>query len=86
MSHDNSAPADERREPHAGHLAESAIETGRNGIFVGEPDPTLNPLGVKGQTGIALCGVAPATADAVWHATARRMRDLPVRVEHRMEP
>lgn len=49
--------------------------------FVGEPDTAFNPMGVKGLAEVALCGVAPAIADAVWHATGRRVRDLPIRVE-----
>jgi xanthine dehydrogenase YagR molybdenum-binding subunit len=50
--------------------------------FVGEPDTIFNPMGAKGLAEVALCGVAPAIADAVWHATGRRLRDLPIRVEH----
>ncbi|OJW27419.1 MAG: hypothetical protein BGO51_21185 [Rhodospirillales bacterium 69-11] len=49
--------------------------------FVGEPDLVLDPLGAKGLAEVALCGVAPAIADAVWHATGRRFRDMPIRVE-----
>lgn len=49
--------------------------------FVGEPDTIFSPLGTKGVAEIALCGVAPAIADAVWHATGRRIHDLPIRVE-----
>jgi xanthine dehydrogenase YagR molybdenum-binding subunit len=49
--------------------------------FVGEPDTNFNPMGAKGLAEVALCGVAPAIADAVWHATGRRLRDLPIRVE-----
>jgi xanthine dehydrogenase YagR molybdenum-binding subunit len=50
--------------------------------FVGEPDTIFNPMGAKGLAEVALCGVAPAIADAVWHATGQRIRDLPIRVEH----
>ena len=49
--------------------------------FVGEPDLNFNPMGAKGLAEVALCGVAPAIADAVWHATGRRLRDMPIRVE-----
>ena len=49
--------------------------------FVPSEDTIFNPLGVKGLAEIALCGVAPAIAEAVWHATGRRVRDLPIRVE-----
>jgi xanthine dehydrogenase YagR molybdenum-binding subunit len=50
-------------------------------IFVEEDDPHVNPLGVKGVGEIALVGTAPAIANAVFHATGKRVRDLPVRIE-----
>jgi xanthine dehydrogenase YagR molybdenum-binding subunit len=49
--------------------------------FVEEDDPHVNPLGVKGVGEIALVGVAPAIANAVFHATGRRVRRLPIRIE-----
>jgi xanthine dehydrogenase YagR molybdenum-binding subunit len=50
--------------------------------FVDEDDPHVNPLGVKGIGEIALVGTAPAIANAVFHATGKRLRELPIRVEH----
>ncbi len=47
-------------------------------VFVPGEDTIMNPLGVKGVAELGLCGVAPAIANAVWHATGRRMRDLPI--------
>ena len=47
-------------------------------IFVDTREPLLNPLGVKGVAELGLCGVAPAIANAVWHATGKRIRDLPL--------
>ena len=47
-------------------------------IFVDEHDPHVNPLGVKGVGEIAMVGVAPAIANAVFHATSKRVRDLPI--------
>ena len=38
----------------------------------------MSPLGVKGVAELGLCGVAPAIANAVWHATGKRMRELPI--------
>jgi xanthine dehydrogenase YagR molybdenum-binding subunit len=51
-------------------------------LFVEEHDPHVNPLGVKGLGEIALVGMAPAIANAVFHATGRRVRDLPIRIEN----
>jgi xanthine dehydrogenase YagR molybdenum-binding subunit len=47
-------------------------------IFVDEQDPHVNPLGVKGVGEIALVGVAPAIANAVFHATGKRIRAFPI--------
>jgi xanthine dehydrogenase YagR molybdenum-binding subunit len=49
--------------------------------FVAEEDPHVNPLGVKGLGEIALVGMAPAIANAVFHATGKRVRTLPIRIE-----
>ena len=50
-------------------------------IFVDENDPHVNPLGAKGIGEIGITGVAAAIANAVYHATGKRIRDLPIRVE-----
>jgi xanthine dehydrogenase YagR molybdenum-binding subunit len=50
-------------------------------LFVDEHDAHINPLGAKGVAEIAICGVAPAIANAVYHATGRRVRDLPITPE-----
>jgi xanthine dehydrogenase YagR molybdenum-binding subunit len=47
-------------------------------IFVDEHDPHVNPLGVKGVGEIAIVGIAPAIANAIYHATGRRIRELPI--------
>jgi len=46
--------------------------------FLDDPDPYINPLGVKGVGEIGITGVAAAIADAVWHATGKRLRTLPI--------
>ncbi|HEX3503044.1 MAG TPA: xanthine dehydrogenase family protein molybdopterin-binding subunit [Xanthobacteraceae bacterium] len=46
-------------------------------IFVDEPDDS-NPLGIKGVGEIGIVGVAAAIANAVYHATGKRIRNLPI--------
>ena len=50
--------------------------------FIDEPDLQFNSAGAKGLSEVSLTGVAPAIANAVFHATGRRLRDLPIRIEH----
>ena len=47
-------------------------------IFVKEHDDIVNPLGIKGVGEIGIVGVAPAIANAIFHATGRRIRTLPI--------
>jgi len=49
-------------------------------IFVDEPDDS-NPLGIKGLGEIGIVGVAAAIANAVYHATGKRVRDLPITLD-----
>jgi xanthine dehydrogenase YagR molybdenum-binding subunit len=51
-----------------------AIET----IFVEEDDTIVNPLGVKGMGELGMVGIPAAIANAVYHATGKRIRDLPI--------
>jgi len=50
-------------------------------IFVDEPDTIINPLGTKGVGEIGIVGVAAAVANAVYHATGKRVRDLPITLD-----
>jgi xanthine dehydrogenase YagR molybdenum-binding subunit len=50
-------------------------------IFVEEKDDIINPLGVKGVGEIGIVGVAAAVANAVYHATGKRVRDLPITLD-----
>jgi xanthine dehydrogenase YagR molybdenum-binding subunit len=45
------------------------------------PDPVINTLGCRGVGEIGITGVAAAIANAVYHATGKRVRDLPITVE-----
>ena len=49
--------------------------------FVNKPDPIANALGAKGVGEIALIGFAAAVANAVYNATGKRVRDLPITKE-----
>ncbi len=46
--------------------------------FVGEPDFAFNPIGARGLGEIGTTGIAAAVANAVYHATGKRVRDLPI--------
>jgi xanthine dehydrogenase YagR molybdenum-binding subunit len=50
-------------------------------LVVPEDDPHVNPIGAKGLGEVAMTGVAAAVANAVWHATGRRIRDLPITLD-----
>ena len=49
--------------------------------FIEQPDLALNPLGAKGVGEVAIVGIAPAIANAIFHATGRRVRDLPITMD-----
>jgi xanthine dehydrogenase YagR molybdenum-binding subunit len=50
-------------------------------IFLDYPDTHLNEMGARGIGEIGLAGVAAAIANAVYHATGVRVRDLPIHIE-----
>lgn len=50
-------------------------------LFVPETDNWINPLGVKGLGELGNVGVNAAVANAIFHATGKRVRDLPIRLE-----
>ncbi len=47
-------------------------------FFIDLPDPHINSLGARGIGEIGITGVAAAIANAVFHATGKRVRDLPI--------
>jgi len=49
--------------------------------FLDEVDPHVNPIGVKGIGEIGIVGAPAAIANAVYHATGRRIRDLPITLD-----
>jgi xanthine dehydrogenase YagR molybdenum-binding subunit len=50
-------------------------------LFVGDFDEEAGPLGAKGMGELTAVSVAPAIANAVFHATGKRVRDLPITIE-----
>jgi len=50
-------------------------------FFVDKPDTTFNRSGVKGLGEVSMTGVAAALANAIYHATGKRVRHLPIRIE-----
>ena len=54
--------------------------------FVDTPDYALDPIGVRGIGEIGTCGVPAAIANAIFHATGRRLRHLPITLEQLMKP
>ncbi|NEX62124.1 xanthine dehydrogenase family protein molybdopterin-binding subunit [Noviherbaspirillum galbum] len=49
--------------------------------FVPETDPHVNAIGAKGLGEVGMTGVAGAIANAVYHATGKRIRELPIRLD-----
>jgi xanthine dehydrogenase YagR molybdenum-binding subunit len=54
--------------------------------FVDVADFGLDPIGVRGIGEIGICGVPAAVANAIHHATGKRLRDLPITLENLMAP
>ncbi|MBV9851986.1 MAG: xanthine dehydrogenase family protein molybdopterin-binding subunit, partial [Armatimonadetes bacterium] len=50
-------------------------------LFVDEEDYHINPLGIKGIGEIGITGVCAALANAVYHATGKRVRNLPITLD-----
>ena len=50
-------------------------------ILVPEQDDRVNPAGIKGLGELGNVGTAAAIANAVYHATGQRIRDLPIKLD-----
>lgn len=55
-------------------------------IFVEEHDEKASPIGVKGLGEIGIVGTAAAVANAIFHATGRRVRDFPITIDKILAP
>lgn len=63
------------------HIPVNADVQGLEVITVHEDDPYVNPLGIKGVGEIGVTGTVGAIGNAIWHATGRRIRHFPIRIE-----
>jgi xanthine dehydrogenase YagR molybdenum-binding subunit len=50
-------------------------------LFVDQPDPVISPMGAKGLGEIGIVGFSAAIANAVFHATGKRFRSLPIKLD-----
>lgn len=60
------------------HVPVSADVPDVEALFIDKADPFINPIGSKGLGEIANVGFAAAVANAVYHATGKRIRTLPI--------
>jgi xanthine dehydrogenase YagR molybdenum-binding subunit len=63
------------------HIATNADVRAVEVAWIDENDPHLNPMGAKGIGEIGIVGTAAAIANAVYHATGVRVRDLPITLD-----
>ncbi|MGW4529272.1 xanthine dehydrogenase family protein molybdopterin-binding subunit [Amycolatopsis sp. NPDC004378] len=63
------------------HIAANADVADLRADWLDEHDPHLNPMGTKGVGEIGIVGTAAAVANAVFHATGVRVRDLPITLD-----
>ncbi len=63
------------------HIPVNADVQGLEVITVHEDDPHVNALGIKGVGEIGVTGTVGAIGNAIWHATGKRIRRFPIRIE-----
>jgi xanthine dehydrogenase YagR molybdenum-binding subunit len=66
------------------HVAVNADVGAIDVVFIDEHDEFVNPIGAKGVGEIGLVGVAAAIANAIYHATGKRIRNLPITLDQLM--
>ncbi|MCF7702358.1 xanthine dehydrogenase family protein molybdopterin-binding subunit [Loktanella sp. M215] len=63
------------------HVPVNADVRGLEVMTIHEDDPYVNALGIKGVGEIGVTGTVGAIANAIWHATGKRVRRFPIRIE-----
>jgi xanthine dehydrogenase YagR molybdenum-binding subunit len=63
------------------HIATNADVGAIEVAWIEEDDPHVNPIGAKGIGELGIAGTAAAIANAVYHATGTRVRDLPITLD-----
>jgi xanthine dehydrogenase YagR molybdenum-binding subunit len=63
------------------HIPVNADVPSVEALLIEEHDPYVNGLGIKGVGEIGITGTVGAIANAVWHATGKRVRRFPIRLE-----
>jgi xanthine dehydrogenase YagR molybdenum-binding subunit len=66
------------------HVAANADVAELDAVWLDEEDPHANPVGARGIGEIGIVGAAAAVANAAWHATGVRVRDLPITADRFM--
>ncbi|PYT24199.1 MAG: acylaldehyde oxidase [Acidobacteria bacterium] len=67
---------------YSGYLVPTSADVPKlDVVFVGQFDGEASPIGAKGLGELTAVSVAPAIANAVYHATGKRVRDLPITIE-----
>jgi xanthine dehydrogenase iron-sulfur cluster and FAD-binding subunit A len=81
MTEGRAKTADDIRELMSGNLCRCGTYPNIEVIFLEEHDEVVNPLGAKGLGEPGVVGVAAAVANAIFHATGTRVRDLPITLD-----
>jgi hypothetical protein len=82
----NALPDHPRQDPERAaqcryHVPVNADVESIDVIFIAEEDAEVSPLGIKGLGEIGIVSIGAAVANAIFHATGKRVRSLPVTID-----